>query len=75
MCIIINFFHNIDAFNFLSFSQAVYTVSESEGQVEVCVDSLVPIERDALATIITVPQSANGICKNNGFIEPQNPFW
>ena len=51
----------IDAFNVLSFSQAVYTVSESEGQVEVCADSLVPIARDALATIIIAPQSANSM--------------
>ena len=56
-------FYIIDAFNVLSFSQAVYTASESEGQVEVCTDSLVPIARDALATIITAPQSANGMCK------------
>ena len=57
------FYIIIDAFNVLSFSQAVYTASESEGQVEVCANSLVPIARDALATIITAPQSANGMYK------------
>ena len=54
----------IDAFNLLSFSQATYTVAESDGQVEVCVNSLVPLASDALATILTVPQSATGTCNN-----------
>ena len=60
LCISLSSFH-VDEFNLLSFSQAVYTVAESEGQVEVCVDSLVPVARDATATIISVPQSATGM--------------
>ena len=60
MCVVIL---HIDAFNLLSFSQATYAVNESDGQVEVCVDSLIPIARDAIATIITVPQTAMGMCE------------
>ena len=51
----------VDQLNLLGFSQAVYTVAESEGQVEVCVNSFLPVVRDALATIISIPQSATGM--------------
>ena len=54
----------------LSFSQALYTAAESEGQVEVCVDSLVPVARDAVATIITVSQSAIGMCTYTSALIP-----
>ena len=70
-------FHHIiiiDAFNLVGFSQAIYTAAESDGQVEVCVDSLVPIARDTLATIITAPQSANGntcVIKKKGLFKLQ----
>ena len=57
-----------DTFNLLSFSQATYTAAESDGQVEVCVDSLVPLARDALAAIITVPQSATGMCNSKSLL-------
>ena len=50
-----------DEFNLLSFSQQTYVVVESEGQVEVCVDSLVPVIGETTATVITSPQNATGV--------------
>ena len=50
-----------DEFNLLSFSQPTYVVVESEGQVEVCVDSLVPVIGETTATVITSPQDATGV--------------
>ena len=50
-----------DELNLLSFSQPMYVVVESDGQVEVCVNSRVPVVREATATVITLPQNATGI--------------
>ena len=50
-----------DEFNLLSFSQQTYVVVESEGLVEVCVDSLVPVIGETTATVITSPQNATGV--------------
>lgn len=52
--------HCTDEFNVLSFSQLTYVVVESEGQVEVCINSIIPVVRDATATVVTMPQSATG---------------
>ena len=60
VCIHLSSLH-ADAFNLLSFSQPIFTVIESEGQVEVCIESLIPVIRDATATILTQSQTATGI--------------
>ena len=50
-----------DTLNLLGLSQNTYTVMESEGQVEVCVVSIIPVATDTTATVVTVDQSANGM--------------
>ena len=50
-----------DAFNLLSFSQLIVPVVESQEQVQLCVESIIPVVSDAMITIVTVPQSATGI--------------
>lgn len=50
-----------DELNLLSFSEPTYVVVESEGQVEVCINSLVPVVRNVTARVITVSQTATGM--------------
>ena len=50
-----------DVFNLLSFSQPTYVVVESERQVEVCINSLVPVIGETTATVVTMPRTATGM--------------
>ena len=49
-----------DELNLLSFSQSTFSVVESQGSAEVCIQSLIPVVRDSLATIVTMPETATG---------------
>ena len=50
-----------DEFNLLSFSEPLYLVQEDMGQVEVCIESIIPVITDATAVVVAVPQTATGM--------------